>query len=74
MIKNQLSLTQFLRSLKVGEPALWFCPTSLAQPEMKKFTALLVKNAEIKIQQKKALLVTDDALPQTVIIVTRILE
>lgn len=74
MVKNELSLTEFLRNLKVDKPAIWFCPTNLAQPEMKKFTSLVTRNFKFRITQKKALLVTDNAIPQTVIIVTRRLD
>lgn len=73
MIKNACGIVEFLRDLKTGEPAVWFCKEELAQPAMKNFTATLSKSKlNFKITQKKAMLVVSGMIPQTVIIVEKL--
>uniref|UniRef100_A0AAU8GGV5 Uncharacterized protein n=1 Tax=Salmonella phage vB_SEnST11_KE22 TaxID=3161173 RepID=A0AAU8GGV5_9CAUD len=69
VIKNDLGKTDFLRSLEIGQPRIWYCK-NLAHSEMKDFTATLTR-VKISITQKKALLVLEGEIPQTVIIVER---
>ena len=60
MIKNSCGYTEFLRDLKTGEPAVWFCKEEFAQPAMKTFTATVTKGKfNFKITQKKAMLVVE---------------
>lgn len=69
IIENALGKTDFLRSLEIGKPNIWYCK-KLAHDEMKDFTATLSR-VKISITQKKALLVVEGQVPQTVIIVER---
>jgi len=73
MIKNTLGKTALLRSLVVGEPAVWYCEANLADPDMRNFTAT-IHNAKlkIKIKQRKAMLVLPDTIPQTVVVIERV--
>lgn len=70
MITNKTGKTEFLRGLQVGKPEIWHCMKS-AHNEMKDFTATL-QRVKISITQKKALLVVENEIPQTIIIVERI--
>lgn len=70
IIENTLGKTDFLRSLEIGKSKTWYCK-NLAHSEMKDFTATLTR-VKITIKQKKALLVIEGEIPQTVIIVERI--
>jgi hypothetical protein len=73
MIKNTCSIVEFLRDLKTGVPAVWYCKEELAQPAMKNFTATLSKSKlNFKITQKKAMLVIPGVIPQTVVIVEKL--
>lgn len=69
MINNVLGKTDFLRSLEIGKPQVWYCK-ALARNEMKDFTATLTR-VKISITQKKAMLVVEGEIPQVAIIVER---
>lgn len=69
MITNKTGKTEFLRGLQVGKPEIWYCGKS-AHNEMKDFTASL-QRVKITITQKKALIVAENEIPQTIIIIER---
>lgn len=69
MITNKTGKTEFLRGLQIGKPEIWYC-TKTPRDEMKDFTATL-KRVKISITQKKALIVAENEIPQTIIIVER---
>ncbi|AFH21053.1 hypothetical protein CL97_gp169 [Cronobacter phage CR9] len=69
IIENALGKTDFLRSLEIGKPQTWYCKKK-AHDEMKDFTATLAR-VKISITQKKALLVIEGQIPQSVVIVER---
>ena len=69
IIDNTKGKTDFLRSLEIGKPQTWFCK-NLAHVEMKDFTATLSR-VKISITQRKALLVVEGEIPQTLIIIER---
>lgn len=69
MITNKTGKTEFLRGLQIGKPEIWHC-TKRPRDEMKDFTATL-QRVKISITQKKALLVVENEIPQTIIIIER---
>lgn len=69
MITNKTGKTEFLRNLQIGKPEIWHCAKT-PRDEMKDFTATL-QRVKISITQKKALLVVEGEIPQTVVIVER---
>ncbi|BDU13347.1 hypothetical protein [Escherichia phage phiWec190] len=69
MFTNKAGKTEFLRGLQVGKPEIWHCSKS-AHNEMKDFTASL-QRVKITITQKKALIVAENEIPQTIIIIER---
>lgn len=73
MIKNTTGKTEFLRDLKYGQPAVWYCDGGKVEPTMRCFTAVLARMPQkFKIKQRKAMLVMDDVVPQAVIIIEKI--
>lgn len=71
-IKNILGKTKLLRSLEVGDRVTWYCDGTLADPDMRRFTAIIhTAKLGITVKQCKALLVTPDNIPVSVIILER---
>lgn len=75
---NPCGKTDFLRSLLIGEPTVWFCDSKQTEPDMRAFTATVhrlnkVQPHTIKISQKTARIVFEDSIPQMAIIIERVL-
>jgi len=74
VIKNPIGKTELLRSLSVGETAVWhYDPkTTTADKQQKLFTAVLTRLKGIKIKQSTGLIVIPGVIPYHVVTVERI--
>lgn len=74
MFKNMIGRTDLIRSLSVGESAIWhYDPiTTTADKQQKLFTATLTRLEGIKIKQSTALIVIPGVVPSHVVVIERI--
>lgn len=74
MIKNLVGKTDLLRSLQIGEVAVWHYDPSIttADKQQKLFTAVLTRLKGMKIKQSTGLIVIPGVVPYHVVTIERI--
>lgn len=74
MFKNTVGKTELLRSLQVGDCAVWhYDPeATTADKQQKLFTAVLTRLKGVKIKQSSGLIVIPGVIPLHVVTIERI--
>lgn len=74
MFKNTVGKTELLKSLSVGEKAIWHYDPSIttADKQQKLFTAVLTRLKDVKIKQSSGLIVIPGVIPYHVVTIERI--